>query len=146
MVTMGLLPGSRASSPTAPAYRSDTASAFNISVGDVSLTGVSQIARRVLYVHVSASIPVDVAPDASEDDVRAALNVKSLSADGPILLLAENPDQFFGRTTKVGSPHGRRTIPTKCISAPTPHSFNLSTSAPGQFLRCLFKLRGCAHK
>ena len=69
------------------------------------MTGVTQIARRVLYVHVSASIPVDVAPDASEDDVRAALNVKSLSADGPIDLLAKNPDQFFGRTTKVRCGH-----------------------------------------
>ncbi len=55
----------------------------------------------MLFVNISASIPVDVAPDASENDVRAALNVKSLSADGPINLLSQNPDKFFGRTTKV---------------------------------------------
>ena len=61
----------------------------------------AQLSRRVLYVNISASIPVDVAPDASEGDVRAAVNVKSLSADGPINLLANNPDKFFGRTTKV---------------------------------------------
>lgn len=81
--------------------RADTASAFNISVSDVRLTGVRQVARRVLYVKVSAALPVDVAPDASEEDVRAALNVKSLSADDPISLLSRNPDKFFGRTTKV---------------------------------------------
>ncbi len=60
-----------------------------------------QLSRRVLYVNISAAIPVDVAPDASEGDVRAAVNVKSLSADGPINLLANNPDKFFGRTTKA---------------------------------------------
>ena len=81
--------------------RSDTASAFNISIGDVKVTGVTQIESTSLYVTVVASLPVDVAPDASEDAVRAALNVKSLSADDPISLLAKNPDKFFGRTTKA---------------------------------------------
>lgn len=77
------------------------ASAFNISVGDVIVSKVTQVASTSLYVTVRASLPVDVAPDASEDAVRAALNVKSLSADDPISLLAKNPDKFFGRTTKV---------------------------------------------
>ena len=55
----------------------------------------------MLYVNVSASLPVDVPPGASDDDVRAAFNVKSISADEPINMLVQDPDKFFGRTTKV---------------------------------------------
>lgn len=60
-----------------------------------------QLSRRVLYVKVSASLPVDVPPGASDDDVRTAFNVKSISADEPIQMLVQDPDKFFGRTTKV---------------------------------------------
>ena len=42
-----------------------------------------------------------MAPNASPDDVRSALDVTNLSADDPIAMLAANPDRFFGRTTKV---------------------------------------------
>ncbi|KAK9837118.1 hypothetical protein WJX81_003998 [Elliptochloris bilobata] len=81
--------------------RADTASAFNISVGDVKVTGVTQVARRMLYVNVTATLGVDVPPGASADDINAALEVASLSADDPIAMLAANPDRFFGRTTKA---------------------------------------------
>jgi hypothetical protein len=64
----------------------------------------SQLSRRVLYVNVSASLPVDVPPGASDDDVRTAFNVKSISADEPIKMLVDDPDKFFGRTTKVWVP------------------------------------------
>ncbi len=59
----------------------------------------------MLYVKVSASLPVDVPPGASDDAVRAAVNVKQISADEPIQMLVEDPDKFFGRTTKVRRPH-----------------------------------------
>eukprot|EP00884_Botryococcus_braunii_P021518 jgi/Botrbrau1/804/Bobra.0352s0001.1 len=49
--------------------RTDTADAFNISVGDVEVTGISQIGRRMLYVNVSATLGVDVPPGASVEDV-----------------------------------------------------------------------------
>ena len=52
-------------------------------------------------MNVSASLPVDVPPGASDDDVRTAFNVKSISADEPIKMLVDDPDKFFGRTTKV---------------------------------------------
>jgi hypothetical protein len=79
----------------------DTASAFNISVGDVSVTAIREVSARVLYVNLTANLPVDVPPAASEEEIQAALRVKSLSADDPISLLAKNPDKFFGRTTKA---------------------------------------------
>lgn len=60
-----------------------------------------QLSRRVLYVNVSTALPVDVPPGASDDDVRTAFNVRSISADEPIKMLVEDPDKFFGRTTKV---------------------------------------------
>ena len=137
--------------------KADTASAFNISVGDVNVTGISQVcclltfaclipppdcfaepqgesageknvcamlissaclllssplykawgfecvqvSRRVLYVNVTATLGVNVPPNASPDDVRSALDMTNLSADDPIAMLAANPDRFFGRTTKV---------------------------------------------
>lgn len=61
-----------------------------------------QVSRRVLYVNVTATLGVNVPPNASPDDVRSALDVTNLSADDPIAMLAANPDKFFGRTTKVG--------------------------------------------
>ena len=60
-----------------------------------------QVSRRVLYVNVTATLGVNVPPNASPDDVRSALDMTNLSADDPIAMLAANPDRFFGRTTKV---------------------------------------------
>lgn len=60
-----------------------------------------QVSRRVLYVNVTATLGVDVPPNASADDIKTALEVTNLSADDPIAMLAQNPDKFFGRTTKV---------------------------------------------
>ena len=60
-----------------------------------------QVARRVLQVNITATLGVDVAPGASDEDVEAALAAANLSADEPIGMLASNPDVFFGRTTKV---------------------------------------------
>ena len=60
-----------------------------------------RVSRRVLYVNVTATLGVNVPPNASPDDVRSALDVTNLSADDPIAMLAANPDKFFGRTTKV---------------------------------------------
>ncbi len=57
----------------------------------------------MLYVNVTATLGVNVPPGASADDINAALEVASLSADDPIAMLAANPDRFFGRTTKVGA-------------------------------------------
>lgn len=82
--------------------RLDTATAFNISEGDVYVSSVTQLSRRVLYVNVTATLGVDVPPGASSDDVTEALDLKNLSADEAIGLLSENPDKFLGRTTKVG--------------------------------------------
>ena len=79
----------------------DTATAFNISEGDVYVSSVTQLSRRVLYVNVTATLGVDVPPGASSDDVTEALDLKNLSADEAIGLLSENPDKFLGRTTKV---------------------------------------------
>jgi hypothetical protein len=53
-------------------------------------------------VNVTATLGVDVPPNATPDDIKAALEVTNLSADDPINMLAQNPDKFFGRTTKVG--------------------------------------------
>jgi hypothetical protein len=99
--------------------RTDTANAFNISVGDVEVTGISQIGRRMLYVNVTATLGVDVPPGASVEDVDTALQVANLSADEPINLLSQNPDRFFGRTTKVGSPSPSR-FPIPTHSPPFP--------------------------
>ncbi len=55
----------------------------------------------MLYVNVTATLGVDVPPNASADDIKTALEVTNLSADDPIAMLADNPDRFFGRTTKV---------------------------------------------
>ena len=63
-----------------------------------------QVSRRVLYVNVTATLGVNVPPNASPDDVRSALDMTNLSADDPIAMLAANPDRFFGRTTKVSCP------------------------------------------
>ena len=55
----------------------------------------------MLYVNVTATLGVAVAPGASSDDIKAALEITNLSADDPIAMLAANPDRFFGRTTKA---------------------------------------------
>lgn len=81
--------------------RQDTALAFNISEGDVTVTGISQVARRVLQVNVSATLEVDVPSGATEEDIDSALEVTNLSADPMLDMLAHNPDKFFGRTTKA---------------------------------------------
>lgn len=52
-------------------------------------------------MNVTATLGVNVPPDASADDIKTALEVTNLSADDPIAMLAQNPDKFFGRTTKV---------------------------------------------
>ena len=62
-----------------------------------------QVERRLLYVNVTATLGVDMAPGATPDEVEAAMDLTSLSADDPIGLLSNDPDKFFGRTTKVGS-------------------------------------------
>lgn len=81
--------------------RSDTASGFNVSMGNVRVLQVTEVSKEVLFVKLSAALPVDVPADASPDDVRAAYNVKSISADHPIQLLVTDPDKFFGRTAKA---------------------------------------------
>lgn len=59
------------------------------------------MARRILYVNVTATLGVEITPGATTDEVEAALDLTSLSADDPIGLLSNDPDRFFGRTTKV---------------------------------------------
>ena len=60
-----------------------------------------QVERRILYVNVTATLGVELAPGATPDEVKAAMDLTSLSADDPIGLLSNDPDKFFGRTTKV---------------------------------------------
>lgn len=55
----------------------------------------------MLYVNVTATLGVELAPGATPDEVEAAMDLTSLSADDPIGLLSHDPDKFFGRTTKV---------------------------------------------
>ncbi len=71
---------------------------------------------QVLYVKVSASLPVDVPAGASSEDVRTAMNVKSISADEPIQMLVTDPDKFFGRTRRVH----RCYCPRRMSSPPPP--------------------------
>jgi hypothetical protein len=81
--------------------RSDTADAFNISMEDVRVLSVRHVARRILQANVTATLGVDVPADATEEDIAAALAVQRLSADQFIEQLADDPDLFFGRTTKA---------------------------------------------
>lgn len=55
-------------------------------------------------MNVTATLGVQMAPGATPDEVEAALDLTSLSADDPIGLLSNDPDRFFGRTTKVCQP------------------------------------------
>lgn len=55
----------------------------------------------MLQANVSATLGVDLPLDASEEDIAAALEVEKLSADKPIELLSQDPDSFFGRTTRT---------------------------------------------
>ena len=50
---------------------------------------------------MTATLGVDLAPGATPDEVEAAMDLTSLSADEPIGLLSNDADKFFGRTTKV---------------------------------------------
>ena len=59
------------------------------------------MARRTLQAKVSATLGVDLPGNATEEDIAAALEVQKLSADRPIELLSQDPDSFFGRTTKT---------------------------------------------
>jgi hypothetical protein len=81
--------------------RTDTAAAFNISMQDVRVLSVHRVARRILQANVSATLGLDLPGNATEEDITAALEVQKLSADRPIELLGEDPDSFFGRTTKT---------------------------------------------
>jgi hypothetical protein len=65
------------------------------------VTGISQIARRVLLVNITATLGVDLPTNSSQDAIQAELAVKNLSADDAIDMLASQPDRFLGRTTKV---------------------------------------------
>ena len=70
--------------------------------GPSTVKFAAQVERRILYVNVTATLGVKMAPGATPDEVEAALDLTSLSADDPIGLLSNDPDKFFGRTTKVG--------------------------------------------
>ena len=76
-----------------------------------------QVSRRVLYVNVTATLGVNVPPNASPDDVRSALDMTNLSADDPIAMLAVNPDRFFGRTTKVCAALAPFAVPHRLMHA-----------------------------
>ena len=52
-------------------------------------------------MNVTATLGVELGPSATPDEVEAAMDLTSLSADDPIGLLSNDPDKFFGRTTKV---------------------------------------------
>ena len=67
--------------------------------------------RRILYVNVTATLGVELAPGATPDEVKAAMDLTSLSADDPIGLLSNDPDKFFGRTTKVDIDHFSTGLP-----------------------------------
>ena len=54
-------------------------------------------------MNVTATLGVELAPGATPDEVKAAMDLTSLSADDPIGLLSNDPDKFFGRTTKVNT-------------------------------------------
>lgn len=83
--------------------QADTASAFNISMQDVSvkMSLFRQQPRRSLQANVTAALGVELPEGATEEDIAAALDVQKLSADAPIEMLSEDPDRFFGRTTKT---------------------------------------------
>jgi hypothetical protein len=81
--------------------RTDTAAAFNISMQDVNVLSVHRVAKRILQASVSATLGLDLPGNATEEDITTALEVQKLSADRPIELLSEDPDSFFGRTTKT---------------------------------------------
>ncbi len=111
----------------------DTASAFACAPGDVSVSPVVAVSRRVLAVNVTAALatqagapasaavpptpapgpdaPDAVAPTASppdvqeEDPVAAAAALAFLSADANLLAMAADPDKFFGRTTAALGAH-----------------------------------------
>ena len=68
---------------------------------DVHVLSVNRVDRRILQANVSATLGVDLPNNATEEDVAAALEVQRLSADRPIELLSQDPDSFFGRTTKT---------------------------------------------
>ena len=70
----------------------------------MNVTGISQIARRVLLVNITATLGVDLPVNSSQEAIQAELAVKNLSADDAIDMLSSQPDRFLGRTTKV-SPH-----------------------------------------
>jgi len=79
-----------------------------LSCRDVNVTGISQIARRVLLVNITATLGVDLPVKSSQDAIQAELAVKNLSADDAIDMLSSQPDRFLGRTTKVRIVVGRR--------------------------------------
>lgn len=81
--------------------RLDTAAAFNISMQDVEVLSVRHVAHRVLQANVTATIGVPIPEDATEEEIRVALAVHRLSADEYIQQLSQDPDMFFGRTTKA---------------------------------------------
>lgn len=81
--------------------RADTAHQFNISIDDVQVMSVQQVARRTLRANVTATLGVDVPAGATDEDIDAALEVERLSADDSLGMLSTDPDRFFGRTAKA---------------------------------------------
>lgn len=69
-------------------------------------------------MNVTATLGVELAPSATPDEVEAAMDLTSLSADDPIGLLSNDPDKFFGRTTKVCRPVYRmtQTVAGHCVN------------------------------
>lgn len=89
------------SSVVASLVRSDTAAGFNVSVGDVHVLSVTEVARRQLRVNVTATLPVEPSENATRQEVEAAMLVQELSADDSIEMLSKQPAQFFDRTIKA---------------------------------------------
>eukprot|EP00879_Flechtneria_rotunda_P014074 GHRR01014704.1.p1 GENE.GHRR01014704.1~~GHRR01014704.1.p1 ORF type:complete len:398 (+),score=116.21 GHRR01014704.1:218-1411(+) len=74
----------------------DTATALNVSLGDVQVLGVQQIGTRQLLVNVSATVPVPA-------EAAAAAATDDLSADQLIQRLIDDPNTFLRTTQTLGA-------------------------------------------
>ena len=52
----------------------------------------------------------------ADEEIAAALEVQRLSADEPIAMLSQDPERFFGRTTKVSKQAGGADESSRCVA------------------------------
>ncbi|GMH32813.1 hypothetical protein BSKO_00647 [Bryopsis sp. KO-2023] len=89
--------------------KKDVSEAFNISIGDVDVTDVSQVGQRTLLVNVTTTFKVPMPMNATEEEQNAVMQNALLEGDSAIWEIVKDADRALQRTTKATNAHAKVT-------------------------------------